>query len=129
MQQVQQHREIETKDYNLKIRTYSEKVMGYRVIICGEYHYIINELYISEMSEILDFLTTLDSKYDDYGLILLQEGYRPFIERHYVYNRRLGKCMFTHKTDTKIANLEEYKAAKWLYSRYDIIRKEAHYND
>lgn len=86
MEQVQHQAEIEKKDYNLKIRAYSEKVMGYRVIVQNEYHYIINELYISEMANILKFLTTLNPKYDDYGLVILQEDYKPFIEKHYVYS-------------------------------------------
>lgn len=78
---------------NIKFRNYSDDVMGYRVLVGGETHYIVNEIYRDEALSIADKL--LD--YPDNWFVTLLKGNKLYVE----------------KTESdKIVNLDSYRTKK-----------------
>lgn len=98
-------------DINIKIKTYSPEVMGYRVIVDNEVHYIINSILDKdEKRDVAEALLALDSKYDKYGLIILQKGFRFYIEKDYVYDHKIQKHDYKPNSVSDIDIYKKYKS-------------------
>ena len=99
---------IERPDYKVHFRSYSDKVYGYRVIIKGEPHYIINDRLMGDLAiETLYRLKDLSAEYSEFGFIMLQQGNKLYIEHDYKYHSKYGG--YFHGTSHKVVDISKYR--------------------
>lgn len=98
------------KVFDLKVRSYSNNIMAYRIFLNGQFQYVINEMYLSETKNILSELCRVGNENPAHGFIILQKGYIFATDRNY---------MFSDKDDTYIYNKTANKVVPLIrYNKY-----------
>ena len=121
MTQNQPLRKIENSnnlDINIKVRTYSDRVLGYKIVLRNEEHYIINSaIPPSERWEVIDKLISLSEEYSEYGFILLLKDYKVFVDKQYRQSM-MNYAYYAYYNEDGLYNYCAYKATKEHFKKH-----------
>lgn len=83
-------------DVKICMRTYSEKILGYRVFLDNETIIFLNRHYDRDVtSDTFDRLMLLSEKFVDYGFIMLLSNYELYYCNHFKYSDSKGAHVFS----------------------------------
>lgn len=83
--------QLNNSDIKLCIRTYSDKLLGYRIFLDDDVVIFLNNLFEREvMSNAFDKLALLSDKYIEYGFIMLLSNNELYCCPHYSYSEQKG---------------------------------------
>lgn len=98
-------------DYEVKVcfRKYSDKLLGYRIIIGGEYIFCLNENFDKKITtDAFHRLAKSSEIYADKGFIMLLSNYELYVSPHYVFKKEgFGFEFYENEEGSNVINLNQ----------------------